>query len=65
MIINLNKIKNVRFKFHEWFWIKIPLQLMSIFGFDNNCETISVCPFFVAKINGVSLNEWFKFQKWL
>ena len=65
MIINLNIMKKVRFEYYEWFWIKMSLQLMSIFGCDNNCETISAWPLYAARINGVELNDWFKFQKWL
>ena len=50
-------MKNVKFEYYEWFRIKMSLQLMSIFGFDNNCEKISTWPYNAAQINGVSLND--------
>ena len=56
--------KNIRFEYHEWFWIKMFLMLILIFGCDNKLSTISVWPLDTAKINGESLNDWFQFQKW-
>ena len=35
------------------------------FGTLDRSSTISVCPSVAAQINGVSLNVWFQFQKWL
>ena len=40
-------------------------MLMLIFGCDNKWLTISSRSLAAAKINGVLLNDWFQFQKWL
>ena len=50
------KKKKVRFKFHEFFWVQMSLQLMLILSCDNNSLTIAKWPSFAAKINGVQLN---------
>ena len=39
------------------------LQLISIFGCDNNWLTISVWPLIIAAINGVSLNKLISIPK--
>ena len=64
MNINWNIIKNIRFEFHECFWIKMSLQFISIFGCDNKSSTSSLWLLAAAKISAVSLNDWVQFQKW-
>ena len=56
-------MKKYDFEFHEYFCIKMSLQLISIPRCDNKSSTISVCPFNDATINGVLLNTDIKFQK--
>lgn len=40
------------FEYYEIFWFTMSLQLMSIFGCDNNLSKMSIQPF-TAKRNGV------------
>lgn len=51
----INIIKLFRFEFYVYLKIKISSQLISIFGYDNKCSTISEWPFFAAIINAVLL----------
>ena len=65
MIRNFNSInKKIRFEFYDKFKIKMHLQLISIFGCDNNCETTSVRPSLAANDNDVKLNDLFQFKKY-
>ena len=69
----LNTKNDDKIKYHEkirfwisWiFWIKMSLQLISMFGCVNKSWTIFVCPSEDATINGVLLNDEIKYQKWL
>ena len=63
MIIKLNTMKKQDFEYHEYFYVKTFLQLISIPGCDNKSWTISVHPPEDATINGVQLNNEIKFQK--
>ena len=56
-ILDLNRINNI--------YIKMSLQLISIFGCDNKSSKISGLPLSAAEIKGEVLNDWIQFQKWI
>lgn len=63
MTLNLNIMKKGLYEFYECFEIKMPLQLISIFGCDNKFPAIFKQPLINEQINGVQLKYQIKFQK--
>ena len=66
--INVLKLKYqeiIKFKYYEWFYIHMFLQLISIPGWDSKSWTMLIWPCNKANIKGVSLNIGIQFHDYL